>query len=71
MSEKLTFDQALSLERELEAISSTSDFCSDWKSKWRSVALAAQSVLAIFYPLGAKVLGVLITITDNFCSSST
>jgi hypothetical protein len=54
---------------ELDKLKSTAEFCSDWKEKWRALAVTAQAILQVLFPAGAKVLGFLITIADNFCSA--
>jgi hypothetical protein len=56
--------------RDLSAVASLQDFCKEWTSRWRGVAVAAQSILKIFFPIGAEVLGFLISIADSFCASS-
>ncbi|HEV7668594.1 MAG TPA: hypothetical protein VGS22_08730 [Thermoanaerobaculia bacterium] len=66
MPDKL--DAAGLLEHELASISTPADFCKDWKTKWRGTAIAAQGILKIFFPAGAKVLGNLIAIADTFCA---
>lgn len=52
---------------QLDEIKSTDDFCKEWTSKWRGLAVAAQSLLSVFLPAGAKVLGLLITLADGVC----
>lgn len=54
---------------QLSQIKTIEDFCTNWKATWRGIAIAAQSVLSIFFPPGAKVLGFLITIADTYCTS--
>lgn len=63
-------DWVASIETELASVKSTQDFCKDWKEKWRGIAVAAQGILKIFFPAGATVLGILISIADNFCANS-
>ena len=53
---------------DLDALKSTQDFCTEWKTKWRALAVAAQSFLNVLFPAGAKVLQFLITIADGFCA---
>jgi hypothetical protein len=67
MSKGFQFMHAAELEKELDAIGSTAEFCRQWASKWRALAVAAQSALAIFFPAAAKVVGILITIADTTC----
>ncbi len=69
MAKDLNLDIAGTLESELDAVTSTEDFCKDWKEKWRGIAIAAQGILKIFFPAGAKVLGILISIADSFCTT--
>jgi hypothetical protein len=59
------------LSKQIDSIGSPNAFCTDWKTQWRGVAVAAQGILNTFFPLGAKVLGFLITIADNFCATTT
>ena len=61
---------ATALEDSLDEVESIEDFCKDWKTKWRPVAIAVQSLLAVFYPVGAKVLQQLINIGDGACGVS-
>ena len=58
------------LSRELDSVSSEAAFCAEWKTKWRGIAVAAQGILNIFFPPGAKVLGFLISIADTFCATA-
>lgn len=59
------------MSKELDAITSTSGFCADWKTKWRSLAVSVQGFLNLVFPAGAKVVGFLISIADSFCGTST
>jgi hypothetical protein len=63
-------DFALAMTKDLSSISSLQDFCKEWTSRWKAVAIAAQAILKIFFPVGAEVLGFLIGIADSFCASS-
>ena len=69
MTHEMQFDAAGQVERELDTLANVADFCNEWKTKWRAVAVAAQAVLKLLFPAGAKVLGILITIADTFCAS--
>jgi hypothetical protein len=62
-------DFAKQMTTQLDGVASVKDFCKDWKTTWRGIAVAAQSVLTIFFPPGAKVLGFLIGIADTFCAT--
>lgn len=62
-------DWVASIEADLDSVKSTQDFCKGWKEKWRGIAVAAQGILSVFFPAGAKVLGILIAIADNFCAN--
>jgi hypothetical protein len=62
-------DHSLALDAELAKIKSLGDFCSEWKEKWRPIAVAAQGILSFLFPPGAKVLGFLISIADSACPS--
>lgn len=62
-------DFSVEVVNELDQIQSTQEFCKNWTAKWRGMAVAAQSVLNIFFPAGAKILGYLITIADTYCAT--
>jgi hypothetical protein len=63
-------DYSAELVRDLSAVTSLQDFCKEWTARWRGVAVAAQGILKIFFPVGADVIGFLIGIADAFCASS-
>ncbi len=63
-------DYAADAVKELDKVQTTADFCTEWKTKWRALAVTAQAILQVLFPPGAKVLGFLIEIADNFCSRS-
>ena len=62
---------AEALSKQIDSVTSPNAFCAEWKTQWRGIAVAAQGMLNIFFPLGAKVLGFLITIADSFCATAT
>jgi hypothetical protein len=53
--------------QQVQGVQSPDAFCTDWPTKWRAIAVSAQSVLNLLFPPGAIVLGFLITITDMWC----
>ena len=55
--------------RDLSQVHSLADFCKEWKSSWRGIAVSAQGILNLFLPAGAKVLGFLISIADTYCAT--
>jgi hypothetical protein len=61
-------DFAANAVRDLGQVKSLADFCKEWTSTWRGIAVAAQGILNVFFPAGAKVLGFLISIADSYCA---
>ena len=64
------FDYASEFEASLDSMRSIDDFCERWRGGWRQSAIAFQSVLRVFYPTGAKLLGILIAVADKFCEDN-
>jgi hypothetical protein len=62
-------DYSAELVRDLSTLTSLQDFCKEWTSRWRGVAVAAQGIVKIFFPPGAEVIGFLIGIADAFCAN--
>ncbi len=52
-----------------EALASPDDLCAEWKTKWRAIAVSAQSILRVLFPPAANVIGILITIADGTCGA--
>jgi hypothetical protein len=60
-------DYVADVSSELDAIETLPDFCKDWSTKWRGIAIGAQGVLQASFPAAAKVLGLLIKMADTVC----
>jgi hypothetical protein len=62
-------DFAAEAMKDLGQVHSLSDFCKEWKSSWRGIAVSVQGILNLFFPAGAKVVGFLISIADTYCAT--
>lgn len=52
--------------RAITSMAEGSSFCDIW-TKYRFVAIAAQSLLKVIFPPGEKILGILIELADKQC----
>jgi hypothetical protein len=53
--------------QELASVKSVSDLCSQWASKWRSIAVEVQFLAKFIYPRGSAVIAMLISVADSAC----
>jgi hypothetical protein len=62
----MSTDYGKELVAEIETIQSLDDICKNWH-KWKPILAAAQSILGIFFPPGAAIIGAIIAIFDKVC----
>jgi hypothetical protein len=62
----MSTDYGKELAAEFESIRSIEDVCKNW-AKIKPVLIAAQSILRVFFPAAADVIGRIISVLDGFC----
>ena len=68
-SEVLGRNHAEELVAGLDSVGTVDEFCKEWETKWKMIVVAAQGILKIFFPEGAKVLGYIISVVDRCCAN--